>query len=160
MNTATMKKVLTLCIVHQHPMVLLGMKKRGFGAGKWNGFGGKVEPGETIEEAARREVKEEAGIEVSSLEKHGVLEFEFAGNPEVLEVHVFRTEHFDGQPEESDEMRPQWFNVDELPFPSMWPDDPHWFPLFLEKKKFTGKFLFDHDNALIRHELKEAQGVA
>ena len=55
------KKILTLCIIHQHSKILLGMKKRGHGVGKWNGFGGKVEKGETIEEAARRETKEEAG---------------------------------------------------------------------------------------------------
>ena len=54
-----MIKKLTLCIIHQHPRVLLGMKKRGFGMGRWNGFGGKVEAGETIEDATRREVGEE-----------------------------------------------------------------------------------------------------
>lgn len=47
-------KLLTLVLVVQPGRVLLGMKKRGFGAGKWNGFGGKVQPGETIEQAARR----------------------------------------------------------------------------------------------------------
>lgn len=47
-------KLLTLVLVVQPGKVLLGMKKRGFGAGKWNGFGGKVNPGETIEDAARR----------------------------------------------------------------------------------------------------------
>ena len=67
------KKLLTLVIIHQHPRILLGMKKRGFGAGRWNGFGGKVQEGETVEDAARREVFEEAGIHVDHLEKAGVL---------------------------------------------------------------------------------------
>jgi len=62
-----MKKILTLCIIHQHPKILLGMKKRGHGEGKWNGFGGKVEEGETIEEATRRETKEESGVEVEEI---------------------------------------------------------------------------------------------
>ncbi len=48
------KKLYTLVFLVDDDRVLLGMKKRGFGAGKWNGFGGKVEPGETIEEAAIR----------------------------------------------------------------------------------------------------------
>ena len=39
--------------------MLLGMKKRGFGTGKWNGFGGKVEVGETVADAAQRELEEE-----------------------------------------------------------------------------------------------------
>lgn len=62
-----MKKVLTLTIIHLHPKILLGMKKRGFGAGRWNGFGGKVLSGETIEETAKREIREEAGIEVEEI---------------------------------------------------------------------------------------------
>lgn len=49
-------KLLTLVLIVQPGRVLLGMKKRGFGAGKWNGFGGKVQPEETIEDAARRQV--------------------------------------------------------------------------------------------------------
>ena len=47
-------KVLTLVFIRRQGEILLGYKKRGFGAGKWNGFGGKVEAGETIEEAAER----------------------------------------------------------------------------------------------------------
>ena len=47
-------KLLTLLFVVESDRVLLGMKKRGFGAGRWNGFGGKVDKGETIEEAAKR----------------------------------------------------------------------------------------------------------
>lgn len=44
----TQRKILTLCIIHEHPRVLLGYKKKGFGAGLWNGFGGKVEAGESM----------------------------------------------------------------------------------------------------------------
>src|SRR3989344_5111757 len=40
--------ITTLCIVHQHPRILLGMKKRGFAAGEGNGFSGQGE-GETEE---------------------------------------------------------------------------------------------------------------
>ena len=66
----SMKKLLTLCIIYQYPKVLLGMKKRGFGAGRFNGFGGKVENGESIEEAAKREVVEEVGLNVKSLKEN------------------------------------------------------------------------------------------
>ena len=58
------RKVLTLVLLREDNRVLLGMKKRGFGVGKWNGFGGKLEPGETVLEAAAREVKEECGFTV------------------------------------------------------------------------------------------------
>jgi 8-oxo-dGTP diphosphatase/2-hydroxy-dATP diphosphatase len=119
------------------------MKKRGFGAGRWNGFGGKVEEGESIEEAAVREVKEEAGIEVSDLNKVGIIEFEFKDGSKTLEVHIFKAGNFSGEPIESEEMKPEWFYIDEIPFMDMWPDDIHWIPLFLKGKKFKGKFIFD-----------------
>jgi 8-oxo-dGTP diphosphatase/2-hydroxy-dATP diphosphatase len=154
-----MKKILTLCIVHQHPRVLLGMKKRGFGEGRWNGFGGKVAAGETIEEAARREMHEEAGVEVGDLEKMGILEFEFQGNPEILEVHVFRAQDFTGEPTESEEIRPQWYRVDEIPFDSMWPDDKFWIPMFLDGKKFKGRFLFGPEDVVVEYNLAEAEAV-
>jgi 8-oxo-dGTP diphosphatase/2-hydroxy-dATP diphosphatase len=150
-----MKKQLTLCIIHQHPHVLLGMKKRGFGEGRWNGLGGKVEAGETIEEAARREVREEAGVETHELEKMGILDFEFEGNPEILEVHIFRTEKWSGEPTETEEMKPRWFHVDEMPLEEMWPDDKYWIPLFLEKKKFKGKFLFGEKDTILKSSFQE-----
>jgi len=153
---------MTLCIVRRGDKVLLGMKKRGFGMGRWNGFGGKVDPGETVEQAARREVKEEAGIELKDLEKVGVIDFEFQGKPGILEVNIFHSKlDFSGAPVESEEMKPQWFDLDEIPFSQMWPDDIHWFPLFLAGKKFTGRFLFGEGegNTIVEQELNEVEKI-
>jgi len=150
-----MKKILTLCIIHRHPMVLLGMKKRGFGAGRWNGFGGKLQEGETITEAALREIKEEAGVIATGIEKRGIIDFEFKGNPAILQVHIFKGEKIEGELQESEEMKPQWFHVNEIPFTSMWSDDKYWFPLFLQDKKFKGKFLFDDSDNILGMDLKE-----
>jgi 8-oxo-dGTP diphosphatase / 2-hydroxy-dATP diphosphatase len=153
------KKLLTLCIIHQHPRVLLGMKKRGFGAGRWNGFGGKVTTTETIEDAAKRELYEETGIEAKHLNKVGIVDFEFKGNPEILQVHIFRLDNFSGEPNESEEMKPQWFHIDEIPFKEMWPDDIYWMPLFLSGKKFKGKFLFGESDIILERELTEVIDV-
>lgn len=159
------KKILTLCIIHKHPKVLLGMKKRGFGEGRWNGFGGKVEENESLEEAVKREVREEAGIEIGGLDKMGVIEFEFQDDSKILEVHIFRSENFLGEPAESEEMKPRWFHIGEIPFDRMWPDDKYWIPLFLEGKKFTGKFLFDRPSdsqymsKVITHRLNEVDNL-
>ncbi|MDD5083628.1 MAG: 8-oxo-dGTP diphosphatase [Candidatus Moranbacteria bacterium] len=155
-----MNKILTLCIIHQGDRVLLGMKKRGFGMGRWNGFGGKVEKGETIEEAARREVFEEACIDVTDLQKVGIIEFEWQGNPEILEVHIFRATQFVGEPAEGEEMQPQWFSVNEIPLKDMWPDDEYWIPMFLEGKKFTGKILFGKGDSVLECALKEEESIA
>lgn len=163
------RRILTLCIVYQHPRILLGMKKRGFGEGRWNGFGGKLAPGESIEAAARREIREEAGIEIISLEKRGIIEFEFSaqggsvsggqGNPEILEVHVFHSDTFRGAPSESEEMRPKWFHIDEIPFDAMWADDKYWIPLFLEGKKFKGRFLFGPKDTVLEYDLREIDNI-
>ncbi len=156
-----MKKQLTLCMVTKEGKILLGMKKRGFGVGRWNGFGGKVEPGESVYDAAKRELVEESGVVAERMEEVGVLEFAFQEDSKTLEVHIFRIELFHGEPVESDEMKPQWFGFDAIPYDQMWPDDTYWLPVFLAGKKFTGKFLFDrpsnaeYSSKIISQELKE-----
>ncbi len=154
-----MPQTLTLCIVHKGAQVLLGMKKRGFGQGNWNGFGGKLHEGESIEDAARREVREEAGILVKDLEKVGILTFAWEKNPDLLEVHVFRVEDFEGEPTEGEEMRPKWFTEDALPYKEMWPDDVYWLPLLLAGKKFRGAFLFGEANQILSQELQEVEEI-
>jgi len=149
------KKILTLCLIHNDTHVLLGLKKRGFGEGRWNGFGGKLNEGETIEQAAMREVMEEASVEPEDLKKRGVINFEFQGDPEILEVHLFSATKFKGEPMESEEMKPQWFSRDKIPFNKMWPDDEHWFPLFLAGKNFNAHFLFKDQDTILEHEIKE-----
>src|SRR5512135_2531166 len=94
------KKVLTLCFVVRDGRVLLGMKKRGFGAGRWNGFGGKLEPGESVEEGARRELREEAGIDAESLRPRGTLTFDYRHAGKTMEVRVFEVVTYSGEPRE------------------------------------------------------------
>lgn len=145
-----LRKILTLVLILQDEKILLGMKKRGFGAGRWNGFGGEVREDESIEDAAKREVKEECGLEIKRLEEVGVHEFEFVKERgTILEVHVFRGLSWQGEPFETEEMRPKWFLTSKIPYQDMWPDDILWLPTFLEGKKFRTKFLFgDGDQVL------------
>jgi 8-oxo-dGTP diphosphatase/2-hydroxy-dATP diphosphatase len=148
------KRILTLCIIHKDSKILLGMKKRGFGAGFWNGFGGKVKEGESIEEAAKRETKEEIGVIPLDLKKMGILKFQFKGEPEILEVHVFSCSNFEGEIKETEEMAPRWFKIEEIPFDQMWPDDKYWLPLLLKGKNFEGEFHFD-DRKLISYQIRQ-----
>ena len=149
-----MNKLLTLCLVTKDNRVLLGMKKRGFGAGRWNGFGGKVQEGETIEEAAVREMKEESSVSVTNLTEVGVLLFTFEGDPQVLEVHIFKTDAFGGEPEESEEMRPQWFDFEKVPYDDMWPDDRFWLPQVLAGREVRGAFSFGEGDIILSKELE------
>jgi len=134
--------------------VLLGMKKRGFGAGRWNGFGGKVEGEETITEAAERELWEEAQIKALDLTKRGVLLFDIATLDKILEVHVFSATTIVGIPTETDEMRPQWFSAQAIPYHEMWADDYLWLPLLLEDKSFIGQFAFQDNDTMLAHRLE------
>lgn len=149
------RRVMTLCLVQKGDEILLGMKKIGFGKGNWNGFGGKVEVGEGIEEAAIRELKEECGLVAKNIYKGGINEFEFIEDNELHEVHIFYANEFNGEPIESDEMIPKWFNKNEIPFNEMWPDDKEWIPLLLSGKKFKGRFAFNKLNEITDSELLE-----
>ncbi|MFB6081908.1 MAG: 8-oxo-dGTP diphosphatase [Halanaeroarchaeum sp.] len=122
--------------------VLLIEKKRGVGAGFYNGPGGKVEPGETPREAAKREVREEIGTPVPSVDKRGVLEFVF-GDEHFMTAHVYRAPAPTGEPVETAEARPEWFALDAVPYDEMWEDDRHWLPHVLEGHSVRGWFRFD-----------------
>lgn len=154
MSTGPDHKVTTLCLVRDGEYMLLAMKKRGFGAGKWNGFGGKVNPGESIEDATVRETEEEGLIRVRNLRRVGVLHFSFEGDPLTIECHVFWTDLWDGTPTETEEMKPAWFGRADIPFSEMWSDDIHWFPLFFAGTPFVGTFHFAADHkTILRQEI-------
>lgn len=154
------KKILTLSLIVKDGKILLGMKKRGFGMGKWNGFGGKLDAGESIEDATKRETLEECGIAINTMEKVGVNTFTFEGDPISLEVHIYKTEDFSGEVIETEEMQPQWFAPEDIPYDLMWDDDRYWWPLFLTDKKFIGTFFFDSTGTkVLRHELKEVTSL-
>jgi 8-oxo-dGTP diphosphatase/2-hydroxy-dATP diphosphatase len=137
-------------VIPEQKHILLGMKKRGFGAGKWNGFGGKVHDGESIDDAARREVQEECCLIVHAMHEVGILDFTFEGKEdEILEVHVYRVDAFTGLAMESEEMKPQWFALDAIPYDDMWPDDRFWLPVLLEGKTFSGAFHFAPDGSIV-----------
>jgi 8-oxo-dGTP pyrophosphatase MutT (NUDIX family) len=145
-------KIATLCFLvkRETEEVLLGLKKTGFGSGKYNGFGGKVEEGEEIMEAALRELKEECGIDAFDVEHLGELTFLFKHKPEWNQVvHVFLSEQWTGEPTESNEMAPDWYSFDKLPFEKMWQDDKHWLPLVLNGKRVKAEFIFGEDNESI-----------
>jgi 8-oxo-dGTP diphosphatase/2-hydroxy-dATP diphosphatase len=133
--------------------VLLAMKKRGFGVGRWNGVGGKLQAGETMEASARRETAEEIGVVPGGMRRVARLQFYFAPDAgddlQNIGCDVFICEEWSGQPSESEEMAPAWYPQDALPFGDMWPDDPHWLPLVLAGKQVEAEFLFGHGDVIL-----------
>ena len=131
--------------------ICLAMKKRGFGMNRWNGVGGKVDgQNETIEEAARREAKEEIFVDVQDLNKVAELSFYFPHNSAWDQmVHVYLSENWIGEPKESDEMKPEWFSLNELPFPDMWPDDIFWLPEVVKGNLLKAMFKFGEKDVML-----------
>jgi len=139
-----MRKV-TLCFLVDNNRICLAMKKRGFGVGKWNGVGGKVREEETVEAAAIRELKEEIGVETHPhhLEGVGNIKFYFNEQPDWNQhMHIFFIREWFGDPIETEEMAPQWYDRNKLPYESMWVTDTHWLPKVLEGKKIEGEVYF------------------
>lgn len=142
----------TLCIVVEEERILLGMKKEGFGKGKWNGFGGAVEEGETVLEAALRELREEAGIEALQYSYAGKIMFRFDKKPEWDQlVHIYLVKKWSGTPAETDEMLPKWFNKNEIPYFEMWTDDILWLPKVIRGKTIDAEFVFEEDGEKIKN---------
>lgn len=139
----------TLMFVVRDGRVLLIRKKRGIGAGKVNGPGGKFEPGETPLQCVLREVREELLIDVKDAREMGTLHFSFACKsiPEIL-CHVFLATRYEGTPSETDEAEPFWQSVETIPYELMWEDDRFWLPAMLEGKTFEAYFTFEKDSLL------------
>ncbi len=136
---------LLFIIVDDH--ILMIHKKVGLGAGKINGPGGRLEPGETPYEAAIREVQEEICITPCGVTQVGELRFQFMDG---YSIHgfVFKANGFMGELQETEEAIPIWFPTDQLPYEKMWADDRLWMPLLLTGKSFDGRFLFDKEDML------------
>lgn len=143
---------MTLVHIYNASEVLLGLKKRGFGAGLWNGFGGKVQPGEDIHQAALRELHEEAGIKLEALEPAGKAVFYFGGDE--LLLHYFRHSTFNGEATESEEMLPRWFKRSNLPLDAMWPADKLYLSELLQGKILNAVFWLNDDKTVAKYELR------
>jgi len=143
-----------LCLFRKGNQLLLAMKKRGFGVGRWNGYGGKVNLGETIEESLKREIGEESGMELEEFRKIGLMRFENVDK--MVEVHIFEATSWKGEPVETEEMAPAWFALENIPFSEMWPSDPLWYPYYFGGKSFVGDVVFDKDYRVLSSEIREA----
>lgn len=103
-----------------------------------------MDPGETPFECAVRETEEELHIKVKRPRKMGELHFAMSDVPDIL-CHVYLAHDFDGHPTETDEAKPLWCRLEDIPYDRMWRDDIHWLPLMLDHRTFFGRFVFDDE---------------
>jgi 8-oxo-dGTP diphosphatase len=169
----------TLCHLVVDGELLLVRKQRGLGAGKRVGPGGKVEAGETVREAARREVREELRIDPVGVEKRGEFDFHFRDreaergeaserasgearpasdgtvDDDSMHVHVFAAEGIEGEPEVTEEAVPEWYPTDAVPYDEIWIDDRVWLPHLVAGETVRGTFVLSDDgDSLVRYEME------
>jgi 8-oxo-dGTP diphosphatase/2-hydroxy-dATP diphosphatase len=141
--------------------VCLAMKKRGFGEGLWNGLGGKILPGENDKLTVFRESFEEARVHLADARKVALLHFYFPDDPAKKDwnqdVHVYLADKWKGVPQETEEMKPQWFAIEDVPFDKMWADDPLWLPKVLAGGRLEAWFSFDENNNVLDYYLENVE---
>lgn len=154
------KQKLVLCILERDGKYLLPLKERKLGAGRRNGLGGKVESTDaSLEDAARREIREEAAVEIVRMERVGELEVTMP--KETVELYIFHVTDFTGEPteQEGQGMKDfQWFDKSALPFELMWPSDQAWYSHFLNGERFRGTMQLDEQGRVLVSDIKPEQG--
>lgn len=137
----------TLCYIKHNArtlMVYRNKKPDDIHAGKWNGLGGKFEPGESPEECVRREVLEESGLQIHSPRLHGLLMFpNFKEND--WYVFVFTAREFEGALIDSPEGQLEWIPDEKLTSLNLWPSDQIFFPWLEKDGFFSAKFIYQGD---------------
>jgi len=148
-NWTPQERATLLFVIRDHQMLLIH-KKRGLGAGKINGPGGRLDAGESPLQGAIREVQEELNVTPTGVQPCGELAFQFADGFSIL-VYIFTAKDCEGELQETDEATPLWIPLTQIPYDRMWADDRIWFPLMLAGKLFQGHLLFDGETLLGHH---------
>lgn len=149
----------TMLLLLRDGEVLLAMKKRGFGEGKWNGVGGKPNLGESIEETAVREAEEEIGVTPLNPKKVALFKYHFPHDNFGMQVWVFTATEWKGEPTESEEMNPKWFKLSDIPYDQMWSDDEVWMPQVLEGSLVKGSFMFTKEGQVEDYYMDKVDSI-
>ena len=148
-------KLATLCYLRRdhHTLMVHRIKKANdIHEGKWNGLGGKFEPGETPEECAVREIYEESGLRVRNPLLKGLLTFPLFARDEDWYAFVFVVTDFDGELIDSPEGRLRWVPDEDLLALNLWEGDRVFLPWLDRPGFFSGKFSYI-DGKLVSHSM-------
>jgi len=146
-------KLATLCYVRKAGRTLMIhriKKPNDMHAGKWNGLGGKLEAGETPEECALREIREESGLTARSLRLRGIITFPGFAHDEDWYAFLFVVDDFSGELIDSPEGELRWIPDEELLALPLWPGDRIFIPWLDEPGFFSGKFVYK-EGELVEH---------
>ena len=151
------REELTLVLVRRNQEVLLGIKKTGFGTGRWNSLGGRLEEGESPLEGALRELREECGLVAQEGKQVALLEVDYEHLGRKIRIHVFEVTEFTGDLVATEEMDVKWIPVEQVPYERMWPNDIYWLPLVFNHKIIKAYFLFRGEQAIETMKVEEVR---
>ena len=150
-------KLATLCYVinkksNSTLMIHRVKKENDYHQGKWNGLGGKFESGESPEECAIREIKEESGLNVKSVTMKGFITFPMFDGKEDWYVFLFVTDDFEGELIDSNEGDLAWIPNEKLTEINLWDGDKIFIPWLFKDKFFSAKFNYK-DGEFVDYEV-------
>ena len=152
---------MVVCYLREGDNVLLGLRKKvssGFAENLISGIGGKVGDkieyaDETEEEALIREAQEEIGVKILRYKRIGTIRFIFSHKPKWNQiVYIFIVDHWEGEPKETEVIKPIWFRKTQLPLQQMWDDNAYWVPKVLAGEKIDAVFLLGEDNKVVEYK--------
>ena len=144
-------KLATLCYIQKDGKTLMlyrNKKENDYHEGKWNGLGGKFEPGESPEECAVREIKEESGLIVKSIKMKGFITFPMFDGKEDWYVFAFVIDEYEGELIDSPEGQLEWIPNDKLKDLNLWDGDQIFIPWLFQEKFFSAKFNYENGKFL------------
>ena len=147
-------KLATLCYVRQDGKTLMVhriKKVNDIHQGKWNGLGGKLEPGETPEDCAVREIREESGLQATRLIYKGLLTFPKFAHDEDWYAFVFVVDQFTGNLIDSPEGNLRWVDDGHVMQLNLWEGDRIFLPWLDRTGVFSGRFIY-RDGRLVEHD--------
>ena len=153
-----MKKIeMTLAYFIKDNQILLPLKKKTIAKGKYNGVGGRLEENETHEQAMIRECIEEIGLEPTEYEYRAKLTFNQLVDDErsVATIHVYICTSWIGELTESEEMKPYWFDINNIPYDKTMDNDKYWLPPVINGQKITATFDLDDEYKTLNYSIAE-----
>ncbi len=132
--------------------ILLGLRKKvsfGIGENLVAGIGGKLEDGENDEDALLREIQEEIRVRVTDFTHHGRVRFLFPHKPNwQQDVAIYIVHAWEGEPVETLEIKPDWYDLDKIPLERMWLDNSYWMHHVLAGNKIDAVYLYSEDETI------------
>ena len=143
----------TCCYLKKDEQYLLlyrNKKENDYNKGKWIGVGGGLEKDETPDQCAIREIKEETGLDVHSLECAGEVDFIYDGYFE--KMFIYEITDFSGNLIDCNEGELRWIPIKDIYDYPMWEGDKVFLPLLINHESYFKIRLIYENDVLLKSE--------